>query len=106
MHRIEIAGFSKTPVGRYRTDGPSSGQRFREEVLLPAINAGQKVEIVLDGVAGLPPSFLDEAFGGLVRKGHIARESLKGQLLIRYSNPEFARYERAIWAYIDRAKPD
>lgn len=62
--------FSRYPAGRFKTDGPYSGERFREEFLIPAVDAGEKVTIDLDGVRGFGSSFLEEAFGGLVRKGY------------------------------------
>lgn len=60
--------FSPYPAGRYRTDGPWNGEKFREDYLLPALKRGP-VTIVLDGVAGLPSSFFEEAIGGLIRSG-------------------------------------
>lgn len=60
--------FSPFPAGRTPKDGPFNGQRFREEVLRPLLERGENVTIHLDGVAGLPSSFLEEIFGGLVRK--------------------------------------
>ena len=63
--------FSKTPAGRYRHEGPFSGEKFREELLRPrfeeAMMAGVKLYVDLDGGYGYPSSFLEEAFGGLVR---------------------------------------
>lgn len=64
--------FSPTPGGRYRHQGPNSGEQFREEVLLPRFNEAQlekKLLVVdLDGGVGYASSFLEEAFGGLVRE--------------------------------------
>jgi hypothetical protein len=61
--------FSKYPAGRYVTDGPASGEAFRERFLLPAMSSGDALTIELDGTRGYGSSFLEEAFGGLVRKG-------------------------------------
>lgn len=77
--------FSRYPAGRYLEDGPYSGQRFREEFLVPALETGaDKVIIELDGARGYGSSFLEEAFGGLVRAGYsandlLSRLELKGQ---------------------------
>lgn len=66
MKKINIAkDFSKFPSGRYRADGDFSGERLREEFLLPALKSNDIVEIELDGVNGYASSFLEEAFGGL-----------------------------------------
>lgn len=62
--------FSKYPAGRYKTDGPFSGEKFREEILLPLLEKGDEFSINLDGTRGYGSSFLEEAFGGLVRAGY------------------------------------
>lgn len=70
---IRIAeNFSRYPAGRYKDDGPYSGERFREELLLPALNKEEPTIIDLDGARGYGSSFLEEAFGGLVRAGYTA----------------------------------
>jgi len=69
--------FSRFPAGRYLADGPASGQRFREEVLVPLLAAGHSILVQLDDALGYGSSFLEEAFGGLVRQGHDAEEILK-----------------------------
>ena len=62
--------FGRYPAGRYLSDGPYSGQKFREEYLLPALRANDEIlEVELDDARGLASSFLEEAFGGLVREG-------------------------------------
>lgn len=66
---INIASdFSTTPGGRYYEDGEHTGQEFRERFLIPAIEEFNSLKIVLDGAEGYPSSFLEEAFGGLMRK--------------------------------------
>jgi hypothetical protein len=68
MKSINIAkDYTRYPAGRFRTDGPFSGEQFREQILEPALRIADVVEIELDGVAGYGSSFLEEAFGGLVR---------------------------------------
>lgn len=72
MKEIVIArDFSETPGGRFEEEGPDSGEKFRNELLLPlyheAINNSEKVSINFDGCYGYATSFLEESFGGLVR---------------------------------------
>lgn len=75
---IKVAqDFSKYPGGRLKTDGPASGERFRDDFLLPALKASDMVVVYLDGVAGYPHSFLEEAFGGLVRVHGLTRDKLE-----------------------------
>lgn len=61
--------FSRYPAGRYVDDGPFSGAAFRDNILVPALKAGEEIVVELDGVRGYGSSFLEEAFGGLVRNG-------------------------------------
>lgn len=70
MRRINIANeFSTTPGTRYIKDGPDSGEKFRDEILIPRYRAWNEGEVTieLDGVEGYPASFLEEAFGGFAR---------------------------------------
>ncbi len=68
LTKINVAkDYTRFPAGRYKSDGPFSGERFREELLAPALEKTDVIEVELDGVAGYGSSFLDEAFGGLVR---------------------------------------
>ncbi|WP_395026283.1 STAS-like domain-containing protein [Comamonas odontotermitis] len=59
--------FSPFPAGRTPADGPNSGQRFRDEFLVPSLKVGP-VCIILDA-EGYGSSFLEEAFGQLIPKG-------------------------------------
>jgi hypothetical protein len=73
MKRISVAkDFSSTPGPRWRHEGKHSGEEFREEVLAPALMeaaaAGETILVDLDGSEGYASSFLEEAFGGLVRQ--------------------------------------
>lgn len=70
MRTVLVSNFSKFPGPRFRKLGKHSGEEFRETVLLPEIEKGtQELVIDLDGVFGFGSSFLEEAFGGLVRAG-------------------------------------
>lgn len=65
---IKIASeFSEAPAGRFYDDGPFPGEKFRDEILIPALREHKSVIIDLDGTAGYGSSFLEEAFGGAVR---------------------------------------
>lgn len=61
--------FSRYPVGRYRTDGESNGEAFREDLLRPALVKGA-VQVFMDDAFGYGSSFLEEVFGGLIRTGY------------------------------------
>lgn len=97
---ISVANdFSPAPAGRDMTDGPYPGAKFRDELLLPALNSYDEVIVDLDGTAGMGSSFLEEAFGGLVRLGY-AEPILRRRLHIRSSRQS---YEERIWNYVSRA---
>lgn len=85
---ISIAeSFSKFPAGRYKEDGPFNGARFRDEILIPALNKAvqskSKLVVLLDGVIGYSSSFLEEVFGGLARSGALSADAIRSSLEIR-----------------------
>lgn len=72
MSTIVIAKqYTKKPGGRFRKEGEYSGEDFRETILKKEyeMSKNNKEELVvnLDGGYGYGSSFLEEAFGGLVR---------------------------------------
>lgn len=77
MKTIDILkDFSVTPGARYITDGPFSGEDFRNRFLgshFSDPSADYKLKIILDGTEGYATSFLEEAFGGLARKYGVQR---------------------------------
>lgn len=98
---LDIAkDFSRKPAGRYVTDGPYSGEAFREQMLWPAIKDNDVVNIVLDGALGFGSSFLEEAFGGLVREHGLTLEKLKAKVKFVTS---IKTYENRIWSYVEDA---
>ncbi len=92
--------FSKYPGGRFLDDGDESGQRFRDEMLAPALKRASRVVVQLDGTLGYGSSFLEEAFGGLVREAGFNSETLKKSLVLKTDN-EVLSYN--IFRYIDEA---
>jgi len=104
METIDIGKkFSTTPIGRYLSDSSNSGERFREDFLVPSLKEG-KVIVIIDTTEGYGSSFMEEAFGGLVRVGHFTQEELKKLLSIQYEDPAFEVFEMQIWQYISEAK--
>lgn len=93
-----VRDFSDEPYGRFPEDGPDSGQRFRDELLIPALHQHDKVTVDLRG-AFYGSSFLEETFGGLVRCG-FKYSDLENKLIIRH-NLEI--YVRSSWKYIENA---
>lgn len=79
--------FSRTPGPRYADEGDFSGEEFRHSVLSPlvreAMAAGKSLFIDIDGTAGYGTSFLEEAFGGLVRNENVDGEELISRLQLK-----------------------
>ena len=71
MRTLKICNdFTDAPGGRLRSDGPKSGQEFRDEYLVPFFEklvGKEKGLIDLDGCFGYATSFLEEVFGGISR---------------------------------------
>lgn len=89
--------FSPSPIGRYRSDSDTSGEAFRLDLLVPALREFDKVTVVLDGTDGYGSSFLEEAFGGLIREHNYTEAELKQKLFI-ISNR--ISYKFRVWMYI------
>lgn len=103
---ISIADdFSQFPGGRYPSDGEFNGTRFRTDFLIPALNrCGSGVVVVsLDGVAGLGSSFLEEAFGGLVREGYKKKDFLLRHLRIETAESDLQDFIVLANRYIQEA---
>lgn len=78
MHTIRVRDFSKFPGGRFKRFGTHSGEEFRESVLLKALQSSdEKLEIDLSEIFTYQPSFLDEAFAGLIKLGIISADEFK-----------------------------
>lgn len=98
---INIAkDFGRHPGGRYRTDGDASGEAFREDHLIPALQSNDSIVIELDGTRGYGSSFLEECFGGAVRKG-ISVEDMLSKIEFKSSDSSIP-YE--IKQYINDAR--
>jgi hypothetical protein len=104
MITIRVAqDFSRHPAGRTRADGPFSGELFRQKFLVPALKAGERLLVVLDGARGYGSSFLEEAFGGLVRKEGFPRDVVEKALEIQSADVSL---EAEIREYIHEAIPE
>ncbi len=99
---INIArDFSKYPAGRYKSDGPYSGELCRVRLFVPALKKSDKLLIELDGTRGYGSSFLEEAFGGLVRVEGFAENDLKSRIELKSFDESLIQ---EIWGYIGDAQ--
>jgi len=99
---INIAkDFSTTPGARSKQDGMFSGEEFREIFLEKHFVDGSTESIIinLDGVEGYSTAFLEEVFGGLVRK--FGKAVVKNRL--KYISEEEPFLLSEIEDYIEKA---
>lgn len=69
--------FSPNPGPRKVRQGPNSGEALRPKLKqVLELNSGS-IKILLDGTKGIGSSFLDEAFGGLIRYEGKTKDELK-----------------------------
>ncbi len=94
--------FSRYPAGRYLKDGDASGTAFREK-LVTALENYEAVEVTFDDVAGFGSSFLEEAFGGLIREAKMTKDFLDDHLEIATNDPELEDYVALAKQFIEYA---
>jgi STAS-like domain of unknown function (DUF4325) len=88
MKLINVAkDFTRFPSGRFKQNGSTSGEAFRENFLEPSLKEGLPVSVELDGTIGYGSSFLEEAFGGLVRSLHMSAPELHSKLKLISEDP-------------------
>jgi hypothetical protein len=110
MSTIRVADYAPSPGGRYASDGDFSGEWFRDDILVPALTAAidrSEVLIVeLAGTSGYGSSFLEEAFGGLIRHRLFSPSVVKNSLKVVAGSPLYAPYKALADKYVASAKPD
>lgn len=96
---IVINCFKGKPRYRYSKDiapgeEDTSGERFRNEFLLPHLDNGEKVHVVLTGYNRYDSSFLISGFADLIRVNGYTYEKLKQQLT--YTHDDLKSFENVI----------
>lgn len=95
--------FSPNPGPRFRRQGAHSGEALRSKLVSLLDNTPGVLVIDLDGTKGIGSSFLDEAFGGLVRWEKKSKVDLFKRLKFRSTlDPS---YIDEIRDSIERAEP-
>ncbi len=101
---INIAkDYSDVPSGRFFADGEFNGERFREEWLAPRLDKKEIVDVVFDGAEGYGSSFLEEAFGGLVREHGYGEAFLASHLHLIARTERAKRYKSIAERFISDA---
>jgi hypothetical protein len=89
--------FTRYPAGRYKSDGPYTGEALRE-ILIKLLKEEDQVYVVLDGALGYASTFLEECFGGIIREGVFDYTYLQKHMTLVSS--EYPRYALDSWKYI------
>ena len=97
---IKVLEFSDMPHGRDDDDGQYNGQKFRRNILLPALKAHDIVEIDFEGVKGCGSSFADESFAGLITHEGFSKEEVIRRISYKY---KYKSVIKNIYKYIEEA---
>lgn len=85
---IKFSDYIKFGHCRYRTEsGSNSAEAFRDDILLPVLKKNPTVTLDMTTEFGLPMSFSEELFGGLIRNNEFNAEELITKLNIISDNP-------------------
>lgn len=84
--KFRVADRFTYPGPRYIYLGDNSGEQFRNTII-DAVRSGDEVVIDLDGTEGYGSSFLEEAFGGLIRAG-VAHNLVRNIKIISNEEPD------------------
>lgn len=103
MTTIRVSDFSKVPTGVYRNDSNYSAEKFREEILIPAIRR-DNVKVDLSGTCGYGASWLQGVFETLYTCRQFNEEYLDTHLEVYASDPKDNCYLDAVKRYIEEAK--
>jgi hypothetical protein len=95
MTTVKIASdFTRFPSGRYKKGGGTSGEAFRERFLEKPLRDGEVVTVDFDGTIGYGSSFLEEAFGGVVRALKMPSQFVLDHLELVSSDPSISEEVR------------
>lgn len=108
MQIVIAKDFSKTPGPRSISEGNYSGELFRKTILANlmrlAISRNEKLLVDLDGADGYGTSFLEEAFGGLIRIDRIPYSDIIRTLEIKTDEEDYLKAE--ILKYLEDANAE
>lgn len=101
-HVVDVGiDFTRFPAGRTTSDGPFCGEVFRDRFLRPWLDKHEPIVVKLDSALGYGSSFLEEAFGGLIRLQYPKAEVIS---LVRLDTAD-PILRREIEGYISNAQP-
>ena len=107
MNKIAISiakDFSIHPGGRFKNEGPYSGEEFRELYILPILNQYDNIIINLNGTRGYALSFFDEVFGFLIRENILNKKNFFKKITLISSNLKYINDIKKIIDYAEAQK--
>ncbi|ATP18283.1 MULTISPECIES: STAS-like domain-containing protein [Sphingobium] len=87
LHISVAKDYTRHPGPRYERQGEFSGERFRK-VLVDRLKTADRIVVDLDGTSGFGSSFLDEAFGGLIRYEGMTRDQVRSRVIVKSAMDE------------------
>jgi hypothetical protein len=96
-----VTEYHPRPKWRYISEGAGSGEEFRQTKLAPDLKTFEHVEVDLTGYNRYGPSFISEAFGGLIRDEGFRLADLRHKLTITHR--DLPSIVGASWAEIEKA---
>jgi uncharacterized protein DUF4325 len=101
-HVVDVgADFTRFPAGRTKSDGPFCGEVFRDKFLRPWLDKHEPITVKLDSALAYGSSFLEEAFGGLIRLQY-PKDEVLSLVKLETADPIL---KQEIQEYINSAKP-
>ena len=98
---IRVRAFTRDPGPRQKIRGPGSGEEFRQEWVVPALARAERIAIDLNDTSGYGSSFIDEVFGGLIRKRILTPSEVRRRITVISSDQS---YIREAWQSVDEAE--
>jgi hypothetical protein len=83
--------------------GPDSGEAFRNLLARELKKSSDVIEVVLDGAEGYGSSFLEEAFGGLIRNKILKPDDIGRRLRVVAKTASYQTYAREAVRYMEEA---
>jgi len=101
MHKhsvLSVARVSRFPAGRFKKEhGIHSGEAFKE-LIAKKLQENDTVTVLLNDTMGFGSSWIEEAFGGLVRDNTFSAYDLHKKLTIEADDKSLIT---EAWSYID-----
>lgn len=97
---LDVSKYTDTPIGRDSLDGPKNGADYRDNYVIPEFDRYQIVKLDFTKTMGTTPSFLEEVFGGIVRKRVLTPDELIRRTDVIY---KYESVRRNVIKYIKEA---